>query len=47
MVWFEVIGGLEAGKVFMKAVELWSLAENLGIGRVADHPSHHHDARRR
>ncbi len=30
MVWFEVVGGLEAGKVLMKAVELWSLAENLG-----------------
>lgn len=30
MLWFEVEGGLEAGKVLMKAVELWSLAENLG-----------------
>jgi cystathionine beta-lyase/cystathionine gamma-synthase len=30
MVWFEVVGGLEAGKILMKAVELWSLAENLG-----------------
>jgi methionine-gamma-lyase len=30
MVWFEVVGGLDAGKVLMKAVELWSLAENLG-----------------
>jgi cystathionine beta-lyase/cystathionine gamma-synthase len=30
MVWFEVVGGLESGKVLMKAVELWSLAENLG-----------------
>jgi cystathionine beta-lyase/cystathionine gamma-synthase len=30
MLWFEVVGGLEAGKVLMKAVELWSLAENLG-----------------
>ncbi|MDX1449352.1 MAG: PLP-dependent transferase, partial [Acidimicrobiia bacterium] len=30
MLWFEVEGGLEAGKILMKAVELWSLAENLG-----------------
>ena len=30
MVWFEVVGGLDAGKILMKAVELWSLAENLG-----------------
>lgn len=30
MLWFEVVGGLEAGKVLMKSVELWSLAENLG-----------------
>lgn len=30
IVWFEVVGGLDAGKILMKAVELWSLAENLG-----------------
>ena len=30
MVWFEVHGGLEAGKKIMDALELWTLAENLG-----------------
>ena len=30
MLWFEVAGGLEAGKRLMDSVELWSLAENLG-----------------
>ena len=30
MLWFEVKGGLEAGKRLMDSVQLWSLAENLG-----------------
>ncbi len=30
MLWFEVKGGVEAGKQLMNALELWSLAENLG-----------------
>ena len=30
MLWFEVKGGVEAGKKLMNTLELWSLAENLG-----------------
>lgn len=30
MLWFEVKGGVEAGKQLMNTVKLWSLAENLG-----------------
>lgn len=30
MLWFEVKGGVEAGKQLMDTLELWSLAENLG-----------------
>ena len=30
MLWFEVHGGVEAGKKLMDTLELWSLAENLG-----------------
>ena len=30
MLWFDVKGGLKAGKRFMDSVKLWSLAENLG-----------------
>jgi len=30
MLWFEVKGGVEAGKKLMDTLELWSLAENLG-----------------
>ncbi len=30
MLWFEVKGGVAAGKQLMDALELWSLAENLG-----------------
>ena len=30
MLWFEVKGGVESGKKLMDALELWSLAENLG-----------------
>ncbi|MFN2487018.1 MAG: PLP-dependent aspartate aminotransferase family protein [Acidimicrobiia bacterium] len=39
MVWFEVEGGLEAGKGLMRAVKLWSLAENLGqVESLITHP---------
>ena len=39
MVCFEVIGGLETGKKLMDAVELWSLAENLGsVESLITHP---------
>lgn len=40
MAWFEVIGGVEAGKKLMQAVELWSLAENLGsVESLITHPT--------
>jgi cystathionine beta-lyase/cystathionine gamma-synthase len=39
MAWFEVQGGVEAGKKLMNAVELWSLAENLGaVESIITHP---------
>lgn len=39
MAWFEVVGGVEAGKKLMSAVELWSLAENLGsVESLITHP---------
>jgi cystathionine beta-lyase/cystathionine gamma-synthase len=39
MVCFEVHGGLETGKRLMDAVELWSLAENLGsVESLITHP---------
>jgi len=39
MVWFEVKGGLPAGKRLMDTVKLWSLAENLGsIESLVTHP---------
>jgi methionine-gamma-lyase len=39
MVCFEVNGGVEAGKKLMDAVELWSLAENLGsVESLITHP---------
>jgi cystathionine gamma-lyase len=39
MVWFEVHGGVAAGKRLMDAVELWSLAENLGsVESLVTHP---------
>jgi len=39
MVWFEVEGGLEAGKKLMDSVELWTLAENLGsVESLITHP---------
>lgn len=39
MVWFEVKGGVEAGKKLMDALRLWSLAENLGsVESLVTHP---------
>lgn len=39
MLWFEVEGGLAAGKVLMDNVKLWSLAENLGsVESLITHP---------
>ena len=40
MVWFEVQGGLGAGKTLMNSVRLWSLAENLGsVESLVTHPA--------
>lgn len=39
MVWFEVEGGLAAGRDLMRSVKLWSLAENLGqVESLITHP---------
>jgi cystathionine beta-lyase/cystathionine gamma-synthase len=39
MAWFEVKGGLAAGKKLMDSIELWSLAENLGsLESLITHP---------
>ncbi|HEX7100894.1 MAG TPA: PLP-dependent aspartate aminotransferase family protein [Acidimicrobiia bacterium] len=39
MAWFEVKGGVEAGKKLMDSVRLWSLAENLGaVESIITHP---------
>ena len=39
MAWFEVKGGLEAGKKLMDNVDIWSLAENLGsVESLITHP---------
>lgn len=39
MLWFEVKGGLAAGKVLMDNIKLWSLAENLGsVESLITHP---------
>jgi cystathionine beta-lyase/cystathionine gamma-synthase len=39
MLWFDVKGGVAAGKKLMDSVELWSLAENLGsIESLVTHP---------
>lgn len=39
MLWFEVQGGVAAGKKLMDALELWSLAENLGsVESLVTHP---------
>ena len=47
MLWCELKGGLEAGKALMDNVELWTLAEKPGGGRIADYASGHDDACRR
>ncbi len=40
LLWFEVVGGLAAGKTVMDSVELWALAENLGaVESLATHPA--------
>ncbi len=40
MVWFEVVGGVEAGKKLMRSVQLWTLAENLGaVESLITHPT--------
>ena len=39
MLWFEVVGGVEAGKAIMDSVQLCSLAENLGsVETLITHP---------
>lgn len=39
MLWFEVKGGVTAGKALMDNIELWSLAENLGsVESLITHP---------
>ena len=39
MAWFEVKGGLAAGKKLMDTVEVWTLAENLGsVESLITHP---------
>lgn len=39
MVWFEVEGGVAAGKKLMDSLELWTLAENLGaVESLVTHP---------
>jgi cystathionine gamma-lyase len=40
MIWFEVRGGLDAGKALMDGIELWSLAESLGsVESLITHPA--------
>jgi cystathionine beta-lyase/cystathionine gamma-synthase len=39
IVWFEVRGGVQAGKTLMDSLELWALAENLGsVESLVTHP---------
>ncbi len=39
MLWFEVEGGVDAGKKLMDSVQLWTLAENLGsVESLVTHP---------
>lgn len=39
MLWFELQGGVDAGKAMMDALEVWTLAENLGsVESLATHP---------
>ncbi len=40
MMWFEVAGGVDAGKRLMDSLELWTLAENLGsVESLVTHPA--------
>lgn len=40
MLWFEISGGLAAGKALMDGIELWSLAESLGsVESLVTHPA--------
>ena len=40
MVWFEIKGGVAAGKALMDRIELWSLAESLGsVESLITHPA--------
>ena len=40
MVWFEVTGGVQAGKTLMDSLQLWSLAESLGsVESLVTHPA--------
>ncbi len=40
MAWFEVIGGVTAGKKLMKSLRVWTLAENLGsVESLITHPA--------
>ena len=47
MAWFEVKGGLAAGKKLMDTVEVWTLAENLGSVESLIHAPGDDDTRRR
>ncbi|MCB1597452.1 MAG: PLP-dependent transferase, partial [Gammaproteobacteria bacterium] len=39
MIWFEVKGGMAAGKTLMDRIKLWTLAENLGsVESLITHP---------
>ncbi|MEE8488998.1 MAG: PLP-dependent aspartate aminotransferase family protein [Acidimicrobiia bacterium] len=39
MIWFEVVGGVAAGKRLMEMLDLWALAENLGsVESLVTHP---------
>jgi len=40
MVWFEITGGVQAGKAMMDSIKLWSLAESLGsVESLVTHPA--------
>ena len=40
MIWFEVVGGVAAGKRLMGTLDLWALAENLGsVESLVTHPA--------
>ena len=40
MIWFEVVGGVAAGKRLMETLDLWALAENLGsVESIVTHPA--------